>query len=155
MSLSKFTKAILENQPINVFNHGEHERDFTYIDDIVEAVIRVLDNVAAPGPGWGSNNPDPASSNAPFRLYNIGSNNPVELMRYIEILEKGLDKEVDKNFLPMQAGDVPATYADVSALIKDVAYKPSTPIEEGIEKFVAWYREFYKIWLFQFFRLLG
>lgn len=144
MALFKFTKAILADKPIDVFNHGKHERDFTYIDDIVEGIIRTLDNVATANPDWDSNEPDPATSNANFRLYNIGSNNPVKLMRYIEILESCLGKTAEKNFLPMQDGDVPATFANVDALIKDVGYKPTTSVEEGIGNFVSWYRDYYK-----------
>ncbi|NKB31898.1 MAG: NAD-dependent epimerase/dehydratase family protein [Pseudomonadales bacterium] len=145
MSLFKFTKAILEDRPIEVFNHGKHQRDFTFIDDIVEGVIRILDKVATANPDWDSGNPEPATSSAPFRLYNIGSNNPIELMRYIELLESCIGKTAEKEFLPMQAGDVPATYADVDALIEDIGYKPSTPIEEGVKKFVDWYRDFYQV----------
>lgn len=145
MALFLFTKNILNNKPIDVFNHGHHRRDFTYIDDIVEGVIRTLDHVATPNDDWSSLSPDPASSQAPYRLYNIGSNNPVELLRYIEILEHCLGKKAEKNLLPMQAGDVPETYADVDLLIKDVDYKPDTPIEEGIKRFVAWYREYYQV----------
>ncbi len=144
MSLFLFTKAILNDEPIDVFNHGNHSRDFTYIDDIVEGVLRVLDNVAKPNPQWDSNQPDPATSKAPYRLYNIGSNNPVELNRYIEILEACIGKQAIKNYLPMQAGDVPSTYADVEALVEDVGYKPETPIEVGVKRFVSWYRDFYK-----------
>ena len=145
MSLFLFTKAILDNEPIDVFNHGNHSRDFTYIDDIVEGVLRVIDNVAEPNARWDSNQPDPATSKAPYRLYNIGSNNPVELNRYIEILEDCLGKTATKNYLPLQAGDVPSTYADVEALVTDVGYKPQTSIEEGVARFVSWYREFYRV----------
>ena len=145
MALFLFTKKILAGEPIDVFNNGNHKRDFTYIDDIVEGVIRTLDNVALPNADWSGKSPDPGTSMAPFRLYNIGSHNPIELMRYIEILESCLGKEASKNFLPMQPGDVPATYADIDALIKDVDYSPSTPIEEGIEKFVQWYKGYYKV----------
>ena len=145
MALFLFTKNILAGEPINVFNHGKHERDFTYVDDIVEGVIRTLDNVAAPNPDWSGDQPDPATSLAPYRLYNIGSNNPVQLLRYIEILEQCLGKQAVKNMLPMQPGDVPATYADVDDLIRDVDYKPATRIEDGIAKFVAWYRDYYKV----------
>lgn len=143
MALFMFTKAILEDRPINVFNHGNLRRDFTYIDDIVEGVIRVLERAATPNPAWDSNHPDPGSSKAPYRLYNIGNNNPVELMYFIEVLEKTVGRTARKNFLPMQDGDVPATYADVSDLVADTGYKPSTPIEVGVERFVAWYREYY------------
>ena len=145
MSLFLFTRAILAGEPINVFNHGKHKRDFTYIDDIVEGVIRTLDRVAEVNPDWDSGSPDPATSCAPYRLYNIGSNNPVELMHFIEILEQKLGRTAEKNYLPLQAGDVPATYADVDALIEDVDYRPSTPVEEGIGNFVDWYREFYGV----------
>ena len=144
MALFLFTRAILAGQPIDVFDYGHHRRDFTYIDDIVEGVIRVLDRVATPDPGWSSENPDPATSHAPYRLYNIGSHRPVELMRYIEVLEDCLGRKAIKNLLPMQPGDVPDTYADVEALVKDVGYQPGTPIEVGVARFVAWYREFYR-----------
>ena len=129
MALFLFTRAILAGEPIDVFNHGKHKRDFTYIDDIVEGVIRVLDKVATPDPAWDSGNSDPATSTAPWRLYNIGSNNPIELMHYIKTLEHCLEKTAKKNYLPLQAGDVPATFADVEALVRDVGYKPSTPVE--------------------------
>lgn len=145
MALFLFTKKILAGEPIDVFNYGNHRRDFTYIDDIVEGVIRTLDNVASSNPDWDSNNPDTATSKAPYRIYNIGSNSPVELMRYIEILEDCLEKKAEKNLLPLQPGDVPATYADVDALIKDVNYKPETKVEDGIANFVDWYREYYNV----------
>ena len=145
MALFLFTKSILAGEPINVFNHGNHSRDFTYIDDIVEGVIRTLDSVATPNPEWDGANPDSGTSMAPYRLYNIGSNQPIELMRYIEILEECLGKKAIKNMLPMQPGDVPATYADVDDLITDVGYQPNTPIETGIANFVEWYRDFYKV----------
>jgi UDP-glucuronate 4-epimerase len=145
MALFKFTDAILNDRPIDVYNNGKHRRDFTYIDDIVEGVIRTLDKIAAPSADWNSNNPDPATSNAPYRLYNIGSNNPVELLRYIEVLENCLGKKAEKNLLPMQLGDVPATFADIDALKQDVDYKPNTPIEDGVAKFVEWYREYYQV----------
>ena len=144
MALFMFTKNILAGKPIDVFNHGQHKRDFTYIDDIVEGVIRTLDNVAKPNPAWSSDDPDSATSNAPYRLYNIGNNQPVELMKYIETLENCLGKKAQYNFLPLQPGDVPATYADIEALEKDVGYKPATTIESGIQRFVDWYRGFYK-----------
>ncbi len=144
MALFLFTKAILENRPIDVFNYGKMQRDFTYIDDIVEGVVRVMDKVPAPNPAWSGDKPDSATSYAPYKLYNIGNNNPVELMHYIEVLEACLGKKAEKNLLPMQAGDVPATYADVDDLINDVGFKPFTSIEEGIRKFVDWYREYYK-----------
>lgn len=145
MALFMFTKNIIEGKPIDVFNYGKHQRDFTYIDDIVEGVIRTLDKVAAPNPEWSGKEPDSATSKAPYRLYNIGSNNPCELLRYIEIIEECVGKKAEKNMLPMQPGDVLATYADVDALIEDVDYKPSTSIEDGVAKFVAWYRDFYQV----------
>jgi len=145
MALFMFTKNIIEGKPIDVFNYGKHQRDFTYIDDIVEGVIRTLDNVAQPNENWSGKNPDSATSKAPYRLYNIGSNSPCELLRYIEIIEDCVGKKAIKNLLPMQPGDVMATYADVDALIKDVDYKPSTSIESGVAKFVEWYRDFYQV----------
>ncbi|AUM11531.1 NAD-dependent epimerase [Ketobacter alkanivorans] len=145
MALFMFTKAILEGKPIDVFNYGNHRRDFTYIDDIVEGVIRTLDHVAQPNPEWTGDTPDSATSKAPYRLYNIGSNSPVELLRYIEVLEDCLGKKAEKNLLPIQPGDVPDTYADVDALAADVDYRPSTPVETGIERFVEWYRDFYQV----------
>lgn len=145
MALFMFTKNIIEGKPIDVFNYGKHKRDFTYIDDIVEGVIRTLDNVAAPNPEWSGMNPDSATSKAPYKIYNIGSNKPCELMRYIEIIEECVGKKAEMNMLPLQPGDVPATYADVDALIKDVDYKPSTSIEQGVANFVEWYRDFYKV----------
>jgi len=144
MALFKFTRAMLADQPIDVFNFGKHKRDFTYIDDIVEGIIRTLDNVAVANNNWDSANPDPATSSAPYRIYNIGSNNPVDLMAYIEILEKCLGKTAQKNLLPLQAGDVPETYADVDALIADIDYKPVTKVEDGIAKFVEWYKDYYR-----------
>ena len=145
MALFLFTRSILADEPINVFNHGKHRRDFTYIDDIVEGVIRTLDNVASPNPDWSGDSPDPGTSLAPFKIYNIGSNNPVELLRYIEIIENCLGKKAIKNMLPMQPGDVPATYADVEDLIIDVDYKPTTRVEDGIARFVEWYRTYYGV----------
>ena len=145
MALFMFTKNIIEGKPIDVFNYGKHKRDFTYIDDIVEGVIRTLDNIAQPNPEWTGTNPDSATSKAPYKIYNIGSNKPCELMRYIEIIEECVGKKAEMNLLPLQPGDVPATYADVDALIKDVDYKPSTSIEEGVANFVKWYRDFYKV----------
>lgn len=143
MALFLFTRNILAGKPIDVFNYGKHKRDFTYVDDIVEGVIRTLDNVATPNPNWSGDNPDPGTSNAPYRVYNIGNNQPVELMRYIEVLEQNLDKKAEMNMLPLQPGDVPATYADVTDLQRDVGYKPSTSIEEGIKNFVDWYQGYY------------
>jgi len=140
-----FTKKILAGESIDVFNYGNHRRDFTYVDDIVEGVIRTLDNVVVGNPDWSGLNPDPASSQSPYRIYNIGSNNPVELLHFIEVLENCLGKKAVKNLLPMQQGDVPDTYADVDALIKDVNYKPSTSVEVGVENFARWYRNYYKV----------
>ena len=145
MALFLFTRAILAGEPIDVFNYGHHRRDFTYDDDIVEGVIRVLDRVATPDPDWSSDAPDPATSRAPYRLYNIGSNQPIELLRYIEVLEDCLGRKAIRNLLPMQPGDVPDTYADVEALVQDVGYQPKTPIEVGVARFVAWYREYYQV----------
>ena len=145
MALFIFTKKILAGEPIDVFNFGHHRRDFTYIDDIVEGVIRTLDRVAPANPQWNGDTPDPATSKAPYRIYNIGSNNPVELLRYIEVLEDCLGKKAIKNLLPLQPGDVPDTYSDVDALIEDVDYKPTTPVETGIDNFVKWYRDYYKV----------
>jgi UDP-glucuronate 4-epimerase len=145
MALFLFTKAILEDRPINVFNNGNMERDFTYIDDIVEGVVRVIDHVAAPNPTWSGDAPDAATSYCPWRVYNIGNNNKERLMRYIEVLEECLGRTAQKNFLPMQDGDVPATYADVAELVDAVGFKPATTIETGVRKFVEWYREYYKV----------
>jgi len=144
MALFMFTKNILANKPINVFNYGNHQRDFTYIDDIVQGVVRVLDKVAQLNPDWSGDTPDSSTSKAPYRLYNIGNHNPVELNKFIEVLEDYLGMKAEKNLLPLQEGDVPATYADVTDLIKDVGYQPSTPIETGISRFVEWYNEFYQ-----------
>lgn len=142
MALFLFTKAILENRAIDVFNHGDMQRDFTYIDDITEGVIRVLDN---PPSGVDEVDINPSNSTAPYKIYNIGNNNPVQLMDFIEAIEKKLGKKAKKNMLPLQAGDVPSTYADVSDLIEDLNYKPATPIQEGIDKFIDWYLEFFKV----------
>jgi UDP-glucuronate 4-epimerase len=144
MALFLFTKNILAGKPIDVFNYGNHKRDFTYIDDIVEGVIRTLDNVAQPNPDWDSDAPDSATSKAPYRLYNIGNNQPVELMHYINVLQDCLGKKAELNMLPLQPGDVPDTYADVQDLVNDVGYKPNTTVEDGIARFVEWYRDFYK-----------
>ncbi|MFO0072949.1 MAG: NAD-dependent epimerase/dehydratase family protein, partial [Gemmatimonas sp.] len=143
MALFLFTKAILEGRPIDVFNHGQMRRDFTYIDDIVEGVIRTSDHTAPPNTAWDSDCPDPATSKAPYRIYNIGNNNPVELMHLIGTLEQALGRTAVKNMLPMQLGDVPATYADVAALEQDVGFAPKTSIETGVARFVAWYRAYY------------
>jgi UDP-glucuronate 4-epimerase len=145
MALFKFTKAILAGKPIDVYNHGRMRRDFTYIDDIAEGVIRVADRVAVPNPDWSGRSPDPGTSRAPYRIYNIGNHQPVELLDFIGILEDCLGKAAEKNMMPMQAGDVPATYAEVDDLMQDVGFKPATPIEEGIANFVRWYREYYSI----------
>ncbi len=145
MALFLFAKNILAGEPIDLFNYGKHKRDFTFVEDIVEGVIRTLDNVATPNPDWSSDNPDPATSSAPYRVYNIGNNSPVDLEHYIAVLEDCLGKKAIKNPLPLQAGDVPNTYADVSDLVNDVGYKPETTVEEGIAKFVEWYREYYKV----------
>ncbi len=144
MALFMFTKNILAGKPIDVFNYGDHKRDFTYIDDIVEGVIRTLDKVATPNPAWTGNEPDPGTSKGPWRVYNIGNNNPCTLMRYIEVLENCLGKKAEKNMLPLQPGDVPYTYADTSDLMNDVGYKPDTSVESGIQRFVDWYRGYYK-----------
>ena len=144
MALFIFTKAILEGKPIEVYNHGKMRRDFTYIDDIVEGVIRTLDRTATPDPDWSSDRPDPGTSSAPARIYNIGNHQPVELLRFIEVLENTIGKKAMKKLLPIQPGDVPATYADIEDLTRDVGFAPATPIEEGIARFVQWYREFYK-----------
>lgn len=145
MALFIFTKAILDGRPIDVFNHGKMQRDFTYIEDIVEGIIRTLDHPAEPNPDWSGDAPDPGTSAAPARIYNIGNHQPVELLRFIEVLEEALGKKADKRFLPLQPGDVPATYADIEDLAHDVGFKPATPIEEGIPRFVTWYREFYNV----------
>jgi len=143
MAYFSFTKAILEGKAIDVFNNGEMQRDFTYIDDVVEGIVRVLEKIPLPSDTWNGENPDPGTSYAPYKVYNIGNNEPVELIRFIEVLENCLSRKAKKNFLPMQAGDVLATYANVDDLIKDVGFKPSTSIEQGIKNFVEWYREFY------------
>lgn len=145
MALFKFTDLMIKGEPIDVFNYGKHKRDFTYVGDIVEGITRALDIVATPSPDWDSSNPDPATSNAPYRVYNIGSNNPMDLSRYIEVLEETLGIKAERNLLPLQPGDVPDTYADVDDLIRDVGYKPDTPIETGIAEFVAWYKTYYNI----------
>jgi UDP-glucuronate 4-epimerase len=145
MALFLFTRNILADKPIDVFNYGHHRRDFTYIDDIVEGVIRVLDRPARSNPQWSGHSPDPATSTAPYRLYNIGNNKPVELLRYIEVLESCLGKKAQRNLLPLQLGDVPDTYADVDNLVEDVGYQPTTPIESGISRFVDWYRAYYEV----------
>ena len=145
MALFKFTKGILEGTPIPVFNEGKMVRDFTYIDDVVEGVVRVIDNTAAPNPTWSGDQPDPATSYAPFRIYNIGNNNPVQLTRYIEVLEQCLGKKARLDLLPMQDGDVPATSANTESLEQAVGFRPDTTVEDGIARFVEWYRQYYKV----------
>ncbi|MGB3918635.1 NAD-dependent epimerase [Thiothrix litoralis] len=145
MAMFKFTQAILAGQPIDVFNYGKHRRDFTYIDDIVEGVIRTLDHTARPNPEWSGMTPDPGTSKAPWRVYNIGNQNPVELMDYIRAIEEALGKKAELNLLPLQPGDVPDTYADVDALVQDVDYRPSMSVDEGTRRFVQWYREYYQV----------
>ncbi len=143
MALYLFTQAILEDRPIDLFNEGRMQRDFTYIDDIVQGVIRVTDRIPEPNPQWSGMQPDPGTSRAPYRIYNIGNHQPVELQHFIATLEKALGKQARKNLLPMQPGDVPATYADVDDLVRDVGFQPSTPIEVGIQRFVDWYRSYH------------
>jgi UDP-glucuronate 4-epimerase len=145
MALFTFTKAIISGKPIDVFNYGKMQRDFTYVDDIVEGVIRTLDKIPQSNPEWSGEHPDPSSSKAPYKIYNIGNNQPVELIRFIEVLEDCLGMKAEKNLLPLQPGDVLATYADVEDLTKDVDFKPSTPIEVGIDNFVKWFRSYYKV----------
>ena len=142
MALQKFTRAIMNDEPITVFNYGKHRRDFTYIDDIVEGIIRILDKPALPNSDWDCSNPDPATSSAPYRIYNIGNNNPVELMSYIEALESSLGRKAEKEFRPLQPGDVPDTYADVDDLVEQFGYKPSMSIKQGVEKFARWYKDY-------------
>jgi len=143
MSMFLFTDKIIKGEPIDVFNMGHHARDFTYVDDIVQGVVRLCDRVATPNPAWSSDHPDPATSSAPYRIYNIGNHSPVQLMDYIACIEKAVGKTAKKNMLPMQPGDVPATFADVEDLKADVGFEPKTPIEEGVKRFVAWYRDYY------------
>ena len=143
MALFLFTRAILEGQPIKVFNHGKMQRDFTYIDDIIEGVVRVMGRLAESNLEWRGNAPDPGTSTAPYKIYNIGNNNPVELIKFIEVIENALGKKAKKEFMDLQPGDVVATYADVNDLMADVGFKPETPIEVGIERFVEWYKNYY------------
>jgi UDP-glucuronate 4-epimerase len=143
MALFLFTKNILAGKPIDVFNHGAHRRDFTYVDDIVSGIVGALDRVASADPAWNGDDPDPATSQAPYRLYNIGNGRPVELMRYIELIERCLGRKAEKNLLPLQMGDVPATWAEVEDLSRDVGYLPSTPVEVGVERFIRWYLDYY------------
>ena len=143
MALFLFTKAFMEDKPIQVFNHGKMQRDFTYIDDIVEGVVRVMENVPEPNPNWSSENPDPATSYKKYKIYNIGNNNPVQLSEFIEEIEKAIGKKAKKNYMDIQPGDVPATYADIDDLINDVGFKPATPLSEGIQNFIDWYKAYY------------
>jgi UDP-glucuronate 4-epimerase len=145
MALFLFTKAILAGEPINVFNNGKMQRDFTYIDDIVEGVVRVIDRIPTSNPDWRADRPDPATSYAPYKIYNIGNNNPVDLLNFIKVIEDSLGKEAKKNMLPMQPGDVPATYADIDDLMHAVGFKPQTPIETGIRNFIDWFASYYKV----------
>ena len=147
MALFLFTKAILEGRPIDVFNNGEMKRDFTYIDDIVTGVLKVIDNPPKGNTEWSGKEPDPSSSQAPYKVYNIGNNSPVNLMDFIHAIEKSLGREAEKNYLPMQAGDVPATWANVDDLVKDLGYAPSVNIEEGVDRFVKWYIKFFNVTL--------
>ncbi len=143
MALFLFTKAILDEQPIKVFNHGRMQRDFTYIEDIIEGVVRIMGRLPEPNPSWNGDNPDPGTSYASYKIYNIGNNNPVELMEFIAVIEKALGRKAQKEFLDLQPGDVPATYADIDDLIEDVGFKPRTSIDTGIKRFVAWFKEYY------------
>jgi UDP-glucuronate 4-epimerase len=145
MALFKFTKAILADEPIQVFNFGKHCRDFTYVDDVVEGIVRVLDRPAPPNPQWNGDAPDPGTSRAPWRIYNIGNNHPVQLTDYIVAIEKALGKKAKMEFLPLQAGDVPDTFANVDDLVEQFGYRPSTSIEEGIGRFISWYRDYFKV----------
>jgi UDP-glucuronate 4-epimerase len=145
MAYFSFTRNILAGRPIDVFNNGNHSRDFTYIDDIVEGVVRVLDRIPEPDPDWSGDHPDSATSTAPYRLYNIGNNQPVELMHYIEVLEDCLGMRAEKNMLPMQPGDVRATYADIDDLVRYTGYQPTVTVEQGLANFVAWYRDYYQV----------
>jgi UDP-glucuronate 4-epimerase len=143
MALFLFTRNILEGKPIDVFNNGHHQRDFTYVDDIAEGVVRASERIAQPNPNWDSKSPDPASSFAPYRLYNIGNNRPVQLLHYIEVIEEALGRKATKNFLPLQPGDVPETFADIDDLVRDVGYRPATPVEVGVRRFVEWFCDYY------------
>jgi UDP-glucuronate 4-epimerase len=145
MAYFSFTKAIFEGMPIDVYNFGNMKRDFTYIDDIINGVIRIMERIPQPNPSWDMANPDPGSSYAPYKLYNIGNNNPVELTKFIKLLEENIGRKAVKNLLPMQVGDVPITYADIDDLVRDIGFKPVTTIEEGIKKFVIWYRSYYNV----------
>ncbi len=145
MALFLFTRAILEGKPLDLYNHGRMERDFTYIDDIIEGVVRVGEKVSAPDPNWSSGHPDPATSAAPYRIFNIGNHSPVPLLTLLDVLEKCLGKKGERRLVPIQPGDVPATFADVDNLVKEVGFKPATPIEEGVRRFVDWYRNYYQV----------
>jgi UDP-glucuronate 4-epimerase len=145
MALFLFTRNMLEGKPIDVFNHGRHKRDFTFVEDIAEGVVRACERIAQPNPDWNGNEPDPATSSAPFRIYNIGNNQPVELLRYIEVLEDCLGVKAERNLLPLQPGDVPDTFADVQDLVRDVGYRPTTSVETGVGRFVDWYLSYYKV----------
>ncbi|HEY5963527.1 MAG TPA: NAD-dependent epimerase/dehydratase family protein, partial [Xanthobacteraceae bacterium] len=145
MAMWIFTKAIMEGQPIRLFNHGKMQRDFTYVDDVVESVVRLIEKPAAPDPAWSGDKPDPSSSAAPWRVYNIGNNQPTDVPHVVELLEKALGRTAPREMLPMQPGDVPATYADVDDLMRDVGFRPSTPIADGVARFVAWYRDYHKL----------
>jgi UDP-glucuronate 4-epimerase len=145
MALFLFTKNILAGKPIDVFNYGRHTRGFTYIDDIVEGVIRTLDCIAQPAPAWSGAAPDPATSFAPYRIYNIGSDSPTPLMRYIELIEENVGRKAELNLLPLQPGDVPDTSANVEDLMRDVGYRPETPVAVGVRNFVEWYRSYYNV----------
>lgn len=145
MVLFIFTKAISTGEPIDVYNHGRMKRDFTYIDDTTEGIIQVLGNIPQPNRSWSGAAPDPSTSPAPYKLYNIGNHQPVDLLYFIEVLEKTLGKKAVKRFLPIQPGDTPATYADVDDLVRDIGFKPITPIEAGIKRFVEWYRDYYRV----------
>ena len=145
MALFLFTKNILEDKPISVFNNGNHTRDFTYVEDIAEGVVRITDQPAQPNPDWNPAKPDPATSDAPFRIYNIGNNSPVKLLDYISAIEKAVGRKAKLDLLPLQPGDVPDTYANVSNLMAAVDYKPAMPVDEGVANFVAWYRDYYKV----------
>jgi UDP-glucuronate 4-epimerase len=144
MALFLFTKNILAGKPIDVFNYGNHRRDFTFVDDIAQGVVRAADRVATANGEWNGDDPDPGTSKAPYRLYNIGNNQPVELGRYIECIENSLGRKAQKNLLPLQPGDVPDTFADIDDLVRDVGYRPATPVEVGVERFVRWYVDYYK-----------
>jgi UDP-glucuronate 4-epimerase len=145
MALFRFTRSMLAGEPIEVFNFGRHRRDFTYIDDIVQGVVRALDHVAKPDPAWNGEAPDPATSSAPYRIYNIGNSQPIDLSHYIETLERCLDRKAERKLLPLQAGDVPDTWADVEDLVRDVGYRPVTGVEQGVKAFVDWYRMYYRV----------